>query len=129
MGKGEQIKHWKESALESWDSALYLAKGKHYGLSLFALHLTLEKLMKAVWIKEIIGGNPPYTHDLQKLCSEMQLSMSTDDFDFLAIVNSWNTRESYPDYTRELNQQFTGRYLEAQLEKVKKIKEWLEKKI
>jgi HEPN domain-containing protein len=48
MTKEEHIKYWHESALESWDSALYLAGGKHYALALFALHLTLEKLFKAL---------------------------------------------------------------------------------
>ena len=67
MTKEEHVKYWKESADESWESALYLAKGKHFSLCLFALHLTLEKLLKALWIKESVTDTPPYTHDLQKL--------------------------------------------------------------
>lgn len=85
--------------------------------------------MKAIWVKEMVGGNPPYTHDLQKLSAEMQLDMSAEDFDYLAIINSWNIRGRYPDYTKNLNQKFTREYLSGQMERVKNIKEWLEKKI
>ena len=30
MNKEEHIQHWLASAEESWESALYLAKGKHF---------------------------------------------------------------------------------------------------
>ena len=97
MNKEEHIKHWRESANESWNSALYLAKGKHYSLSLFAMHLALEKLLKALWIKRSVTDTPPYTHDLQRLCDDLQLEISAEEYDFLSIINSWNIRGRYPD--------------------------------
>ena len=129
MTKAEHTKHWLESANESWDSAVYLAAGKHYALSLFALHLTLEKLFKALFIKESVTDTPPYTHDLQKICNELELDISAEDYDFLAIINSWNIRGRYPDYSKRLYQNTTEKYLKEQIEKVKELKKWLEKKI
>jgi HEPN domain-containing protein len=129
MNKEEHIKHWRESANESWDSAIYLAKGKHYSLSLFALHLALEKLLKALWIKESVITTPPYTHDLQKLCDELRLEMSPEDYDFLSIINSWNIRGRYPDYTKRLYKNTTDKYLNEQISKVETLKKWLEEKI
>jgi len=129
MTKEEHVKYWKESADESWESALYLAKGKHFSLCLFALHLTLEKLLKALWIKESVTDTPPYTHDLQKLSEELQLDISPEDFDYLTIVNNWNIRGSYPDYTSRLYKKTTGKYLEEQIGKIDTIKKWLEEKI
>ncbi len=129
MNRDKHIQHWQESANESWASAIYLAKGKHYSLSLFALHLTLEKLLKALWLKESVGNTPPYTHDLQKLCDEMELQISADDYDFLSIVNSWNIRGRYPDYTKKLYKKTTDKYLKEQIDKVEILKKWLEEKI
>ena len=129
MTKEEHIKYWQESAVESWDSALYLADGKHYALALFALHLTLEKLFKALWIKESVTDTPPYTHDLQKLCNDLQLDIPVEDYDFLTIVNSWNIRGRYPDYTNGLYKKTTARYLKEQIDKVNKLKKWLEEEI
>lgn len=129
MNKEEHIKFWNESAEESWNSAIYLAGGKHYSLSLFALHLSLEKLLKALWIKESITDTPPYTHDLQKLCDELRLEISFEDYDFLSIINSWNIRGPYPDYTKRLHQKTTDAYLHEQINKVTSLKKWLEEKI
>ena len=129
MNKEEHIKHWLESANESWESAIYLAKGKHYSLSLFALHLSLEKLLKALWIKESVTDTPPYTHDLQKLCDELQLDISAENYDFLSIINSWNIRGRYPDYTKRLYQNTTDKYLNEQISKIEILKKWLQEKI
>jgi len=129
MNKEEHIKHWWQSANESWDSALYLAKGKHYSLSLFALHLALEKLLKALWIKNSVTDTPPYTHDLQRLCDDLQLEISAEEYDFLSIINSWNIRGRYPDYTQRLYRNTTDKYLIEQIAKVEILKKWLEEKI
>lgn len=129
MNKVAHIKHWNESAQESWDSAIYLAKGKHYALSLFALHLSLEKLFKALWIKKSATDTPPYTHDLQKLCDDLQLEINAEDYDFLSIINSWNIRGRYPDYTKRLYQSTTDSYLTEQINKVENLKKWLQEKI
>lgn len=129
MTKEEHIKHWQESAKESWNSAVYLSAGKHYSLSLFALHLALEKLFKALWIKESVTDTPPYTHDLQRLCEELSLDISPEDFDFLSVINSWNIRGRYPDYTKRLYQNTTDSYLKEQIRKVEILKKWLEEKI
>lgn len=128
MTKADHIKHWQESANESWDPEIYLAEGNHYSLSLFALHLTLEKLLKALWIKEGVTDSPPYTHDLQKLFSEIDLEASVKDYDFLSIVNSWKIRGLYPDYTKKLYQNTTGKYLKDQIKKVETSKKWLEER-
>jgi HEPN domain-containing protein len=129
MTKEEHIKHWQQSASESWDSAVYLAASKHYALALFALHLALEKLFKTLWIKESITDTPPFTHDLQKLSDELQLEITAEDYDFLSIINSWNIRGLYPDYTKRLYQNTTDKYLGSKLKKQGKLKTWLEEKL
>lgn len=129
MTKQEHIKHWQSSANESWDSAIYLATGKHFALSLFALHLSIEKLLKAIWIRESITDTPPYTHDLQRLADEIGLEMQPEDYDFLSVINSWNIRGRYPDYTSHLHKSSTADYLQNQIDKISILKTWLEKKI
>jgi HEPN domain-containing protein len=126
MNKKEHVKYWQESAEESWNSAVYLAEGRHYSLSLFALHLSLEKLLKALWVKESVTDTPPYTHDLQKLSDELSLIITAEDYDFLSIVNSWNIRGRYPDYTKRLYQSTTDAYLKEQIKKTQALKKWLE---
>lgn len=66
---------------------------------------------------------------MQKLCNELQLDISVEDADFLTIVNSWNIRGRYPDYTQRLYKNTSEKYLKEQIEKVNEIKKWLEEKI
>ena len=91
--------------------------------------MALEKLFKALWIKESITDTPPFTNDLQKLSDELQLEITAEDYDFLSIINSWNIRGRYPDYTKRLYQNTTDKYLREQIEKAGKLKAWLEEKI
>jgi HEPN domain-containing protein len=86
-------------------------------------------LFKALWIKESITETTPYTHDLQKLCGELQLAISAQDFNYLSIINSWNIRGCYPDYTNRLYQNTTDKYLKEQISKNGELKKWLEEKI
>jgi HEPN domain-containing protein len=72
---------------------------------------------------------PPYTHDLQKICDELTLGIGAEDYDFLSIMNSWNIRGRYPDYTKRLYQNTTDDYLKEQIGKVEILKKWLEEKI
>ena len=97
-----------------------------YGFCLFSLHLVIEKLLKAIWIKESIDNIPPRIHDLVRLCEECNLNLSLEQLDFLATVNSWNIRGRYPDYTRSLHQSATPVYLELQFTKINTLKQWLE---
>ena len=129
MTKEDHIEHWLSSAEESWESAKYLAKGKHFSLSLFALHLSLEKMFKAIWIKKSVKDNPPYIHDLRKLAEMVNLEISAEDYDYLAIINSWNIRGMYPDYTKRLYQSTTVNYLNEQIGRTGKIKLWLQEEI
>ncbi|MEO5648340.1 MAG: HEPN domain-containing protein [Ginsengibacter sp.] len=89
----------------------------------------MEKLLKALWIKKSVTDTPPYTHDLQRLCDDLQLEISAEDYDFLSIINSWNIRGRYPDYTKRLYQNTTTQYLDEQIGKVEILKKWLEEKI
>jgi len=129
LTKEQHIAFWLESAQDDWETALVLMNNKRYGFCLFSLHLVIEKLLKAIWIKESLTNTPPFTHDLIKLCEESNLALSLEDLDFLVAVNSWNIRGRYPDYSKSLHQSATPAYLSIQIEKVQKLKKWLEEKI
>ena len=44
----KQITCWRTGALEDWDAALLLIKGGHVRFGLFAVHLAIEKALKAL---------------------------------------------------------------------------------
>ena len=65
----------------------------------------------------------------KKFCDEIRLEISAEDYDFLSIINSWNIRGRYPDYTKRLYHNTTDIYLQEQIDKVESLKKWLEEKI
>jgi HEPN domain-containing protein len=66
-------------------------------MALFMLHLTIEKLFKAHWVKDNIDNFPPRTHDLQFLHNQADLDIPAEDYDYLAVVNQWSIDTRYPD--------------------------------
>lgn len=47
----ELIKFWRDSADKNWAAAQSLFRLKHYDMSLFCCHLTIEKYIKALLIQ------------------------------------------------------------------------------
>ncbi len=130
LTKDQHITYWQDSAAEDWETSGVLLNGKRYAFCLFSMHLVIEKLLKALWIKESLASHiPPFTHDLIRLTEECGLQLSPDELDFFTIINSWNIRGRYPDFSLSLHHAATPAYVAAQRYKIEALKSWLEQKI
>jgi HEPN domain-containing protein len=125
MTKQEHIQYWQTEAERNWQTALYLKDGKQNVMALFMLHLTVEKLFKAHWVKDNGDNYPPRTHDLQYLHNQTDLDVPADDYDYLAVVNQWSIDTRYPDYKNKIYAIATDDYVANQVRKVEKLKLWL----
>ncbi len=125
MNKEDHILYWKNSAQENWDMSLYCLEGKRNLEALFFIHLTIEKLLKANWVRDNFGNTPPLTHELQKLHGETMLGNEIDWHDYYMIVNSWNIETRYPDYKNTLRKLADKKYLDHHLDKIKTLRSWL----
>ena len=88
------VAEWKADALGSWDDARYLIDDKRVTLGLFALHLSLEKILKTKIIKET-GVLAPKIHDLARLAQLGNLKLSTERLDFLSQMNFYAIHGRY----------------------------------
>ncbi len=129
LTKQEHIAYWKREAERNWETALYLQKGRQYVMALFMLHLVLEKLLKAHWVKDNIDNQAPRTHDLQNLHNQTELDLAATDYDYLAIVGQWSIDTRYPDYKEKIYSVATETYLNDQFEKVLRLKVCLLEKL
>jgi HEPN domain-containing protein len=129
LTKEQHIGFWKDSSAEDWETATILLQHNRFGFCLFSLHLVIEKLLKALWVKENVNNTPPFTHDLLKLAQECGLEITLEQEDFLVTVNSWNIRGRYPDYTKALHNSSTEVYVKKQIEAIQTLKQWLEKQL
>lgn len=129
MTNEEHVKYWVEESSNSWKDALHLLKGKRNALALFCFHLTLEKLFKALWIRNNDANYPPRVHNLIFLHDESKANLSEELQDELRIINSWNLEGRYPQYQFELSKTITENYIQLKLEIVKEIIKCLQEKL
>lgn len=73
----KQVNLWHKGAKESLDDAQYLIKDGRVTLGLFALHLALEKAVKALVIKKT-EEIPPRIHNLLTLADLASLTLTPE---------------------------------------------------
>ena len=77
MDKNDFISYWVESANRDYQTMLNLYQSKDYHWSLFIGHLVIEKLIKAIYVKNI-NENPPRTHDLMRLAEKAGITTTEE---------------------------------------------------
>lgn len=129
MNKKQYTDWWKNEALKNWETAVYLMKGKQNVFVLFTFHLTIEKLLKAHWVKDNVDNSPPRTHDLSFLYNQTELELENGFADYLSIINEWNIESRYPDYKLKIYNRATDDYMKEHFEKLSKLRECLLQKL
>jgi HEPN domain-containing protein len=125
MTKAEYIEWWQNEALRSWETALFNVSGGQYVFALFAFHLTIEKLLKAAWIKDNQQDFPPRFQDLTSLYNQTDLELPNGWYDYIASINDWNIESRYPDFKLKIYQRTTKEYADMHIEKLSELKEIL----
>lgn len=129
MTKQEHIDFWKNNSDENYHTAIYNLNGKQYVFTLFLFHLTIEKLLKAHWIKDNIINTPPFTHDLKNIYSQTDLDLEITQIDFLALVSDWNISTRYPDYKNSLFRKASQEYVLEQKKQIDLLRQCLLEKL
>ncbi len=125
MNKEQHIKYWLDLAVEDLDTAKYNLSGKKHLAALFFFHLSIEKLLKAHWVKSNVSNTPPFTHDLEVLSAETSLNFTADQYDYLGSMSNWNIELRYPDYRLRLHHLADKVYMEHHLLKIEALFAWL----
>lgn len=129
MNKPQHIEWWKNEAEQNWQTAIYLMNGQQNVFALFTFHLTIEKLLKAHWVKDNIDDYPPRTHDLPNIYNQTELELENGLFDYLSTINEWNIESRYPDYKLKIYKRATNDYIKEHFEKISKLKKCLLQKL
>lgn len=129
MTKDEIINYWLHSAGADFKAMNSLFKSGHYIWALFLGHLVIEKLLKAVYVKNIgTGTNVPYIHNLIRIAEEARLELTEEQKDFLAEVTTFNIKSRYPDYKGRFHKKATRKFTARYLKGIKEFRQWLLKK-
>ena len=110
------------TAEKDWNVVLSLFKDGNYVHSLFFAHLSLEKLLKAHWVKDNEENFPVKTHSLVRLAESTKLVFTEDQLVFLERMNDFQLEGRYPDYQFKIYQLCTKKFTAPVLEKVQAIR-------
>ena len=125
MTKQQHIDYWINTAEKDWVSVDILFEGKQYLQSLFWAHLVLEKLTKALWVKNNEENIPPKTHNLIVLLKQANVDLGEEKMNFLVNYNNFQLSARYPDYLNEIYKICTKQFSERQMDNVKEIRKCL----
>ncbi|MEW6203390.1 MAG: HEPN domain-containing protein [bacterium] len=95
-----------------------------YHWCLFMLHLVIEKLLKAYYVK-YVGRNFPRIHDLLRLSELCGLSPDENQKTVLDRFTNFNIAARYPDFKDELYRLATKEFTSEQISAATELKKWL----
>jgi HEPN domain-containing protein len=125
MEKSELIRHWLDSAQKDLAVCESLFNNKHYDWCLFIGHLVLEKVLKALWIREHFPEPHPRIHNLFKLAEKIPLNLTEDQQNDLLDFNQFYLKGRYPEDKTEFYQLCTLEFTRTNFDKIKSYYEWL----
>ena len=122
------VEYWLTQSDNDLPVAESMLGNGHYTWCLFIGHLVLEKLFKAIYVKEH-QKIAPRIHDLVKLAKSTNMNLSDEQLVFLSEVSDFNMEGRYPDeknqFARKCDKQFAMDYLR----RIKEMRTWLKKQI
>jgi HEPN domain-containing protein len=95
---------------------------------LFLGHLTIEKILKAIYVDRL-HDTPPYTHRLIHLAEKTSLKLTDEMTELLETVTDFNLEARYPDEKFSFKKKCTKHFTENYLKKIEVLRKWLLKLI
>lgn len=126
--KDEVIEYWAKSSKMDFEAAIDLFKTKKYPHCLFFAHLSVEKLLKALFVKTN-EEHSPITHNLLLLAKESNLELTDLQVEQFAEINTFNIEARYPDEKFRFYKKCTSEFTEKYIEVIKETLNWLGTKL
>lgn len=107
----EVATRWVTSAQDALSTVDVLYKAKKYNHALFFLHLSLEKLLKAIIIMNT-NDAPPSIHDLVRLATSATIVVDEKMLSVLAEISTFNIAARYDEEKLQFYKKATNVYAE-----------------
>ncbi len=129
MTDDDHKNYWLKNAERDWERANMCFNQKDYVFCLFCLHLTLEKICKAIWVYNKKENHPPRIHNLEKILLQTSVELKEEDWNLLVNMNRFNLEGRYPDYKDLLYKECSKEFTEQLFNQVEELKICLLKKL
>jgi HEPN domain-containing protein len=122
--KNEHVRYWRESAEHDLESAKSMFDSGRYDWCLFVGHLSLEKLLKAIFVERNNNDQPPGMHNLVRLSELCNIDLNEEKKLLLDKINDFNIQARYPDYKFEFYKKCDKEFTREYFGKIKELFEW-----
>jgi HEPN domain-containing protein len=93
----KQIDYWAKGAASDMETAEVLLTANKYIEGLFFCHLTIEKILKALVVKNT-NQLAPKSHNLIYLSELAKVNLSDDNSSLLSVLMKYQIEGRYPEY-------------------------------
>ena len=125
---GKMVKHWVDTSEDDFNTMLVLYDSRIYHWALFMGHISLEKLLKAYFVKTH-GKHAPFTHNLFRLAELGGLEIGEEYEEWLFRITTFNLNARYDDYKKEFYNMCTVNFASEWIEKIKVLRQWIKQKL
>ena len=126
MNSVDLMNYWIESSDRDYESMKKNFETEQYTWALFIGHLTIEKLLKAIYAK-INKDNPypPKIHNLILLSQKANLEVPIEIREKIQTINTFNISARYDDYKKSFDRKCTDDYTSKQVKNIEEVRKWL----
>ena len=122
----ELVKYWIDLSEYDIDTAKSMFDTKRYPYVLFMCHLSIEKILKAIIVKNT-NIQAPYTHNLILLAEKPGIAFSKEHKNLIADLNNFNLEARYPEWKSKFYKIATKNYSEKYYKNTTSLHVWLKK--
>ncbi len=122
------IKYWMDGAKYDMDVAKVLSGKEKYPYALFMGHLAIEKLLKALVVKNT-KKHAPYTHSLDKLANKSKIAFPDDIHIRLREFMEFHFEARYPSEQKAFYKKCTPSYTKAKMSEIRNTYKWLKNQL
>ncbi len=120
----EDIAKWLRLFEYDWETAKAMFKAERYLYVLFCCQQAIEKLIKAIIVKEK-KIFPPRIHDLLRLAEMTSIKLNDEKRKFLDRLNTFYIESRYPEEVIKLSKEATRDLASLYLTKTEGVVKWL----
>ncbi len=125
MTKADHIAYWVDTADKNWRALHRMAQAGDNLEALFWAHFCLEKLSKAIWVKENVGNTPPRIHNILSLLRDTSVVLSPQHTATAFQLNNFQLEGRYPDHQQRMYRVATNAYTAIFLQEVTSLRQCL----
>jgi len=122
MTKDEHIEFWIKNSEMDWRRAIRCFDDNDFLFCLFCIHLSFEKIIKALWIKDHPDNFPPKLHNLIRILEQTTVKLEEADLIFLNDLNRFQLEGRYPDYRGKIYKECTFEFTQIIIKKANEVK-------